>query len=475
MIELALLLIAVGLFACFVDLRVGLYATVAAGLLQDPLRKLIPGEPVYVTALVAVFAAVVFFGGLLRGQIQGLGALAGTDNRLRAPLEVFIFVIAAQSIVTLVTTGSGILAAIGLLIYLSPVGGLFLGYAFATRPERVAGLLWVYVALAALMMSGVYFSVAGFEWEILRPVGDPLFAYFLETGVATILPSGFFRAPEIAAWHGAAGALLALVLGASSRRGRSIALGGALFVFFAVGVYLTGRRKFLIELAVFLPVCWLLLKHFRIGAARLLPGIAVGAVFMVFVAGWGIFTNDTVDTLREARQRSEEPIVVQAVERVLDVTVYSIPDTLDRNGFWGAGAGVGSQGAQHFGGGDLIVGYGGEGGIGKLITELGVPGALVFVWLAVALARRTWRTLVIAARGSFRAAIFSVGLAAFLLSNAAVFVGAHQAYGDVTVVLLLGLCLGFVLASGRYGGAEAVSGGLPGANGARAQNWRTAP
>ena len=58
MVELAISLLVIAAFCAFTDWRLGLLLCLATAILQDPLRKLIPGQPVYFVAFVAaVFGA----------------------------------------------------------------------------------------------------------------------------------------------------------------------------------------------------------------------------------------------------------------------------------------------------------------------------------------------------------------------------------------------------------------------------------
>ncbi len=74
-----------------------------------------------------------------------------------------------------------------------------------------------------------------------------------------------------------------------------------------------------------------------------------------------------------------------ATDRASPMTIESFGWVVAQNGPMGAGAGTGSQGAQHFGGGAEIVGGAAEGGLGKIVAELGFPGFFLIVWFAVGL------------------------------------------------------------------------------------------
>lgn len=130
------------------------------------------------------------------------------------------------------------------------------------------------------------------------------------------------------------------------------------------------------------------------------------------------------------------------------MTVDMFEYVIAQNGFFGSGAGTGSQGAQHFGGGAVLVGAAAEGGLGKVLAELGVPGLILLAWIMTAAVRYIWKAAD-KVRGDENVAALSYGVLAFLMANAIVFTTAHQIFGDVNILTILGLLLG-VLLRGPY-------------------------
>ena len=115
MIELAFFAIVVALILSFLNLNVGIYATLVIGFLQEPLRKLVPNEPVYVTVLVAVFALVTFVGGKMQRVMLRLDTVPEWNSRLRNISVVFLFLVIFQCMAAFAYTGSLILAGIGFM------------------------------------------------------------------------------------------------------------------------------------------------------------------------------------------------------------------------------------------------------------------------------------------------------------------------------------------------------------------------
>ena len=454
MAELLFIVLAVGLILSFMDLHWGMYATLMAGFLQDPLRKMFVDEPIYLSAVVILFAAVTFIGAKSRDAVVRFDAIPGWNERMQGPVYVFVVVVILQSLATIFYTGSLMLAGIGLLAYLSPFPAFVMAYSFASSIERVSTYLWLYVGACVVMASGVYLTWTGMELDILRTVGEPLTIYLSTTGEAKDLPSGFFRVPELAAWHAAAGFCVSVILGLASRRAGSAWATGGLALFFLGVVILTGRRKFVVEIFVFLPFLAILLIRFRAGSSRLLWSLFAISLVGGVLALSQLVTSDNTYSMGEVSMRSELDLLEELQERIANMTFGAFEHVLYANGFLGSGAGSGSQGAQHFGGGDQIIGYAAEGGLGKILAEIGVPGFLVVLWVGLSFLIFIWKTLTELPKGGPPGAQIAIGLAAFLMVSGIVFVNAHQSFGDLFVLLIIGTCFGFVAASHRYSGED---------------------
>ena len=242
---LGLLLIAVAL--SFVNWRLGVLICLFVGFIQDPLRKLIPGEPVYMTVMVGAPLLMTMLGAHLRRVSLSFRPLHAWSDALRRPLNFFVSLVLLQSAAAILKTGSPIIGAIGALSYLSPFPAILLGYQFSRSERDISKVIKVYLAISILMVPGVYLAYAGYDWPILKQVGEGLFIYSLQKGRLNLF-AGFLRSPEIAAWHAAAASCL-LILAALAVRGKTYLKWGAGFLVPALlgAILLTGRRKFLVK------------------------------------------------------------------------------------------------------------------------------------------------------------------------------------------------------------------------------------
>ena len=167
----------VGLGICAAKWRLGFLLCIIVGCLQDPIRKIVPGEPVYLTSAILIYVAATCLGAYLGGRRFSLRPIHAWNNSLKSPLMLFMVLVVIQSVVSFVRFASPVLAAIGFLAYVTPVPGILLGYHFARREKETYKFINIYLALTVIMVGGVYLSYFGFDWKTLNSVGEELFVY----------------------------------------------------------------------------------------------------------------------------------------------------------------------------------------------------------------------------------------------------------------------------------------------------------
>ena len=447
--------IALALPAAFIalfDWRKGLLAMIIVAFLQDPVRKLEVDRPVYFTLLVGVIFAVAY----LRAQVNVRflpNQIPGWKHFLRVPFLLLMLVIAAQAANALARYGNFTIVGIGALSYLAPLPALLTGYHFALKRGQAGIEQWLtwYLIVALVVLPGILFEYVGVEWEVLGDVGEG-FLMFQEDSILTA-HSGFFRASEIAAWHTAT-AVCVLLLLSSVRRISTKRVVMAIVIIvalLAMGI-LTGRRKIFVEIAIFVSIYVSLLALFGKGGIKLAIGAILGGVLSYLLVVWfvderasGLTAQDAILYQRYAERGAT--VGYDVMDRFVGLGLEPIQWAIDGFGWLGGGLGVASQGAQHFGGGAGVFGGAGEGGLGKITAELGVPGLAIAFWFGFAALRYGWHVLKFVSERSATVARLAYGLVAFLVANLAVFFVATQLFGDLFVLLLLGMVAGFFLAT----------------------------
>lgn len=443
MIEYFLPLFAVAALACLASARAGIWISIGFGFAMDPVRKLAPDQPVWMTGVVAGLVAATWAGIRLRGEAS---PLAGTSARARAlvwPLAVGAAWIVIEAVRGFERTGSPAVVVIGVLAYTLPVLALFVGYAALDRGGDLERLATVYVAGATVMLAAAVAARLGLRHAILDQVGLGLRVH--AAGRTIPVQGGLFRGLEMAGWHAAAALGLVIVLAMTARRRPWLALVLPCAATLGWALMLTARRKYVVQLLLFLAlwtaIGWLYRRSRQAGAWAAVGILAAGVVVASIAPGSGPVDRTTLDpTLRRLEELNE------GGGRISYLAGTALSDVYAQNGFLGSGAGTASQGAQYFGAGaNRFVGYAAEGGFGKVLGELGIPGLLLLAWLGVALARATFSAVGRADVRRADATDLSGGVVALLASNVAVFAIAHQVYGDPFVLTMLGLLGGGLL------------------------------
>jgi hypothetical protein len=214
---------------------------------------------------------------------------------------------------------------------------------------------------------------------------------------------------------------------------------------------LTGRRKAIVEVAVFASTYSILWIIFERNLAKI--GIVL-VITTLLGFGWlvGQLESDSpVDqgplTYSRYVDRAKSAFG-EVPERFVELGLGPVMWAYDTFGLLGAGLGVGTQGVQHVGGADDIGGAA-EGGLGKITLELGIPGLFVLGWFAVLVFKQFWWIMRTSSRISPRVARLSYALFSFLVANVAAFSVATQAFSDLFILLILSWTLGFFFAIPR--------------------------
>jgi hypothetical protein len=357
-----------------------------------------------------------------------------------------------------VSYGSALMPLIGLLVWLSPIPAVMLAYQFASRKGLFGVRRWMllYVLVAVVSLSGVYFEYVGFHWRTLGEIGEGQILYDLGTVLKAY--SGFFRSSEIAAWHTAAIACFIFILSVGKRATllRVVLALGLIAVLVSLGI-LTGRRKMLVEITVFVSTYIFLVSWLQRGMARVaVVVLAIGAIGYIGIVGFvapdptqRIYSKPIyAENLKriEGYAARGETVFADLPKRVNDLGVQPVMWAVDSYGWLGAGLGTGSQGTNSIAEAHNIDRGAAEGGLGKITMELGLPGLAMVLWLLIATFKHLRRQLVATAKLSPEHGRAAYGLVAFLVANAATFSVATQAFSDLFILLIIGCCFGFLLA-----------------------------
>lgn len=448
MYEVAIVYFLIAALLTLGDWRRGLPIVVLTTIIQDPLRKLTPDQPVVFSLMTGVIAFVTLLASLGRARGESIwGVMRGDFRYLVFSSSVFITIIALQSVNGVISHGSLFAVALGVLTYLGPLPAILVGRHLAqtTGDRAVLGFMKTYLILAIPAVSTLALQYSGFDWPIFGEVGQGLHVYdVIVNGAPVVTYSGVFRSSEIAAWHVAACCCFFTIVLTQRRVGAMnlllcMVVVGALL---ALGV-LTGRRKLLIQVTVFLiAYVFLIALVGRIGLRVWLSVGVVGVVaWIVAIISQNIVVPDTV--YRQFLVRSQSGFSGVG-DRFSQLGLEPLVWAYDRFGAMGGGVGAATSGAQNYGVDATMVAVG-EGGFGKLAGELGWPGLAAAIWLGAALASYVLKNTSLVSRGSMQAGRLRCGMTAFLIANFSAFSVATQVFNDLFVLTTLGLFIGALL------------------------------
>lgn len=456
MSELAFMLLLLACAAAFASWRLGLALCVLTAILQDPLRKIVPGQPVYFVVFVGAVFASAWLGAMVSRVRLSPNAIVGWRQNVGTPFALFVVLAIFQAMHSLAVYHNPTMTAIGVLSYFAPIPAVVFAYQFAMNEGLNGVRRWMkfYLAVAIIALCTIIIESTGITWRVLGEVGGGV--WISGQGAYYKGNSGIFRAAEIAAWHGATVACFSFIVfkGRNFSLPKILLLIGLVVFLLYIGA-LTGRRKMIIVITIFICAYFSLGLWFNSGKGKLAIGTAIlGLVAYIGVVGFvGRGPGEWVERSSQLEDASgagfgkysarAETVFVDVPVRVRNMGLQPIVWAVDGYGWLGAGLGVGSQGAQHFG---AESNGAAESGLGKVTVELGVPGLVLVFWLMLAITRYIWRMLGILSRESKTHASFAYGMVAFLLANAATFSIATQAYGDIFILLSLGISLGFLFA-----------------------------
>src|SRR5262245_1572532 len=121
MIKIGIILLLPALVVVWDDWRRWLFVAVPVAILQDPLRKLTPGQPVSFVLLVGAVVCVAMVAAAAKSGVSLQPNRIREWNRyLAVPFGLFIAVLLFQALNSLYRFGSVSLPIIGLMNYLTP-------------------------------------------------------------------------------------------------------------------------------------------------------------------------------------------------------------------------------------------------------------------------------------------------------------------------------------------------------------------
>jgi len=434
--------------ACLVALsseRYALTAVLLIGFIQDPFRKIVPGEPIIFIVMVAVVFAALMLKVVNRTGINHITQpFTYWVDYVHKPLAFFVAILVLQFFHSLFRWGNVVVGTIGMISYIAPFLAIIVGYYSVDRLAHVRSFMKVYCIFGLVVAMSVTLSFMGFELNVFREVGAGLKIY--DQGTVLRSFSGFMRTGEIAAWHLATTICFIVILCSTSQNRPPIFWATITILFLLLAITFTGRRKMLMLLSLF--AVFYIFGYFYLRKALSVTALMACAsvVFILWLGIEFLFPSGYSSDVQNYLARGSS-VYSGASSRFFELGINPVRWAYYRVGLLGGGLGIASQGA-HFFQSSSIAGGSGEGGLGKVMVELGLPGLLIIIWLSIAFARYIVRCINLSSQPFVKTQlmVLILGTAVFLLVNVMTFTVATQVYGDIFILLILGLVSGFVFA-----------------------------
>jgi hypothetical protein len=419
------------------DWRRGIPMLLLTGVLQDPVRKLTPGTPVAISMSVIVVYVAIIIATQARLQ-RALGEFTKRFAGVWAAFGLVLFFIGLAALNGLITNGIGLwrVPMISLFIYLSPLPAVLIGYVYLDREETLYRFITLYSIITSIALIGTIAEYLRLDWRALgmvKQTGD--YIRYLP-GIEVRMLSGFYRGPDIMAWHAATLACLGIAMVVRAGIRRSAVWWTLVASWGCFNAIISGRRKAVYFIGIFAIVfIW---RYFRQLKTQHVVGFAVATIAIAFVV-------HQISSHQESSVYTRAALTTQ--QEMTDRLEGGLFDTIKQFGYLGAGLGVATQGAYHVtdNAADVVTGWQ-EGGLGKLAVELGIPGLL-------AMALLMWRTFLTMNRiAHFRdlpgtTQLGRAMLFALVIANIANFLASAQAYSDPVLTLLTAFFVGCLFAT----------------------------
>ena len=424
----------------FKDWRKGIYLMILIGIIKDPIRKIIPDAPAYLA-----LATVPVWGAIL------IGALVDNPNLVknfrikyqRLTLALFVFLISlVPASVKSATFGSGSwkITILGLFSYTSVIFGIYLGFIYNQKTSNLLVLLKFYCIVTALMMIGTPMEYLGIAkgWAALGTVA--MGNEWIQTslyGTIVKMIAGFYRSPDVMGWHATALSMLSITL-ATYETGKQRYFWITLAGWGLIGSLLCGRRKMFFMLPVFISV----LTYIYFSIPKRIKLASVATIVFISLLGGALLYHEIGPSVSIKKYYFHDPDVVFG--RVEKHGIEAVIGTYKQSGIFGEGLGTATQGAQHISASRPRTWQ--EGGLSRIMVEMGLPGFLCFMYLIIILFLTVW-VKIIKDPFLYNSSDYPLraGLTAFVSANAISFVVSHQIFGDPLIICFVSILIGSIL------------------------------
>ncbi len=444
-------LIVASVFATFAKWRLAIPGAILVVALQDPVRKLTPGTPGWMTLLVVPLVVA----GLMAmfATVPDVWRRFARNNPKIAQMLALLVLLSIPSIIISLTFGPGSwqFTFLGVFSYSIIFLSVLLGYFYARDIETALNLLATYCLIHGVVLIGALVEYLDL-WPGAQIIGSHALGYEWIRwipGYTVEMISGFYRSSDVMGWHAAMVCMLSVTL-AIAKSGKARFFWVLVSAWAVLALLLCGRRKMVYMLPIFILVLtWIYFSAGR--ASRVLPMIG----FLIVPAASVLVTSDMLgENTANIRYYTSANEGDSTLDRLQSHGLGEILETYRQMGFFGAGLGFGTPGSHHINANRPRVWQ--ESGPGRVMAELGVPGFLCFLATLAAIGVVMWRVTRTWLIARTREGVLCACLMSVAVANLGSLTISGQILADVFVVVFLGFLVGLVLSFGRRDLVELV-------------------
>jgi hypothetical protein len=426
--------------------RTGIVLMIALAAVQDPLRKLVPGTPGWLVLI----TAPVFVAAVVGSAAHNRRWWSDFRNENRSIAEALVMLVVlslpAAALSATYSSGSWLLTVLGAFSYSVIFLGMIAGFHFGRGERDLRKLLAAYCLLHGVMLSGSILEYLDL-FSGSRLIGSRALGYEWIRwghGYTVDMIAGFYRSADVMGWHAAAVAMICVVLGSTASGSRRWAWFG-LSVLAMIALLLCGRRKMVYMLPVFLLAFgFIFWQAGRAGRVFALAGFLALPLASISIVGDWIGEGSA-----NIRYYSGEGLQQDAWESIRGQGFSTVVETYRQNGVLGVGLGFATPGSHHVAVARPKVWQ--ESTSSRIMAELGVPGAIGFLIVMLAVALRLWRIATTQLRARTKLSVYAGGLVAFFMANVGSLVVSGQILADPFIAAFLGFLAGVALSIPRLG------------------------
>ena len=429
------------------DRKSGLLWTFAIGFCQDPIRKLTPGQPSAMVGFVLIGFVMCALSVYQTRRQFDLKYLFWTSPQLFDLVPFFVLLLFAQSVNSYLRFSSPPLVLIGLAFYVAPGIALWMGFHVGRDPSNLRQIILAYFIFSCFFGFTVLLDFQGVDIPAFKEVGTGILITF--EGGSKSGASGLWRTSEIASWHLAAAACFGIILTFSERNTSLQVLYLSTSVVFFLLSITTGRRKSQVLIVAFLGIYLLLFSRQASSASReriIMSVLGAAGISYAFVS---IFLIDMLGSNFEIflnrASTSGEDLGTRLQSQGLDAFLKGLEVGSGLGLGVGAGPNLGNFDAGANRGAVRSLGYVSEGGGGRLVVELGIPGLFLIGWILLVSLQLIWRNFRLMISLPSEVNALFIGCLSFGVANLFFFFSAAQLYSDPFILIILGISIGPVL------------------------------